>query len=194
MNSYVTGSVIRKLREEKKITQEELAQKLFVSSKAVSKWETGKGLPDITLLEPLAKALNISVTELLNGEDIRNYNKAANINKSVFYVCPICKNVIWATGKAVISCCGITLPPLIPEEADGSHTIHLESIEDEYYVSLSHPMTKEHYISFIAAVSDCGVQFLKLYPEENAQGRFKKSRIKYFYAYCNKHGLYRIKA
>ena len=194
MNSYVTGSVIRKLREEKKITQEELAQKLFVSSKAVSKWETGKGLPDITLLEPLAKALNISVTELLNGEDIRNYNKAANINKSVFYVCPICKNVIWATGKAVISCCGITLPPLIPEEADGSHIIHLESIEDEYYFSLSHPMTKEHYISFIAAVSDCGVQLLKLYPEENAQGRFKKSRIKYFYAYCNKHGLYRINA
>ena len=68
MDRYITGAVIRKLRESKKLTQEELADKLFVTSKAVSKWETGQGLPDISLLEPLAKALDISVIELLSGE------------------------------------------------------------------------------------------------------------------------------
>ena len=52
MDKYVTGAVIRKLREDKKMTQEELAGKLFVSSKAVSKWETGQGFPDVSLIEP----------------------------------------------------------------------------------------------------------------------------------------------
>jgi len=69
MDKYVTGTVIRKLRDRQKMTQEELADKLHVSSKAVSKWETSQGLPDISLLEPLAKALNISVIELFSGED-----------------------------------------------------------------------------------------------------------------------------
>ena len=61
MDRYVTGAVIRRLREKKKITQEELAEMIHVSGKAVSKWETGQGFPDISLLEPLAKALDISV-------------------------------------------------------------------------------------------------------------------------------------
>ena len=112
MDKYVTGAVIRKLRENKKMTQEELAEKIFVSSKAVSKWETGQGFPDISLLEPLAKALNISVIELLSGEDIRNQNRSFNMAKGKFYVCPVCGNVIRSTGEAVVSCCGITLPPL----------------------------------------------------------------------------------
>ncbi|MBQ2677381.1 MAG: helix-turn-helix transcriptional regulator, partial [Firmicutes bacterium] len=53
MDRYVTGAVIRELREKKKLTQEELAEKIYVSGKAVSKWETGQGFPDISLLEPL---------------------------------------------------------------------------------------------------------------------------------------------
>ena len=63
MDRYVTGDVIRALREKKGMTQEALAQRLFVSAKAVSKWETGKGYPDISLLEPLAAALDISVID-----------------------------------------------------------------------------------------------------------------------------------
>ena len=90
MDKYVTGAVIRKLRENKKMTQEELADTLFVSSKAVSKWETGQGFPDISLIEPLAKALGISVIELLSGEDIKNNNQSSNMLKSKFYVCPVC--------------------------------------------------------------------------------------------------------
>lgn len=189
MDKYITGAVIRKLREAKKMTQEELADKLYVSSKAVSKWETGQGFPDISLIEPLASALGISVIELLSGEDIRNRNQSANIAKTRFYVCPVCGNVIQTTGEAVVSCCGITLPVLEVESADDSHHIEVARDQDEFYVTLDHPMTKDHYISFVAAVSDHRTQFTKLYPEGPAEARFKIDRVKYIYAYCNRHGL-----
>lgn len=192
MDKYVTGAVIRKLRETKKMTQEELAEKLYVSSKAVSKWETGQGFPDISLLEPLAKALGISVIELLSGEDVRNRNQASNMAKTTFYVCPVCGNVILSSGEAVVSCCGITLPPQEAEETDAEHRISVEVVEDEYYVTVDHPMTKEHYISFFAAVSDHGVQLVKLYPEGSAEARFRIDRVRAVYAYCNRHGLFRL--
>ena len=190
MDRYVTGAVIRKLRESKKMTQEELAGKLFVSSKAVSKWETGHGFPDISLLEPLADALDISVIELLSGEDVRNRNRASNMFLGKFYVCPVCGNVIQSAGEAVVSCCGITLPPLDAEEPDAEHLIHVERVEDEYYAAVSHPMKKDHYISFLAAVSDQGVQFVKLYPEGGAEARFRISGVRKIYAYCSRDGLY----
>ena len=190
MDRYVTGAVIRRLREKKKITQEELAGMIHVSGKAVSKWETGQGFPDISLLEPLAQALDISVIELLSGEDIRNTNRSFKMARGKFYVCPVCGNVIIATGETVVSCCGITLPPLEAEPADEEHAIRKEVAEDEYYVSVGHPMTKEHYISFLAAVSDFGVQLVKLYPEGNAEARFKIDRVRTVYAYCNRHGLF----
>jgi transcriptional regulator with XRE-family HTH domain/desulfoferrodoxin (superoxide reductase-like protein) len=182
--------LIKKLRESKSMTQEELAQKVCVSAKAVSKWETGRGFPDIGLVESLANALGISVIELLSGADITNRNKSADMNKCKFYVCPICGNVIQSTGEALISCCGITLPPLEPEPMDEGHLIKLEEVEDEYYVTVDHPMTKTHYISFLAAVSDQTVQFTKLYPEGDAATRFKINRVDRIYAYCNRHGLF----
>ncbi len=193
MDRYVTGDVIRALREKKGLTQEELARRIFVSGKAVSKWETGKGYPDVTLLEPLAAALGISVLELLNGRSVTNRNRAANIMRSKWYVCPVCGNVLWAAGEAVISCCGITLPPLIPEAPDGEHGIEVSRVEDEYFVQVRHPMTKEHHISFLAAVSDRGVQITKLYPEEEAQARFKINGVRRLYAGCNRHGLFQVK-
>ena len=192
MDTYVTGAVIKKLRENKKMTQDQLAQKIFVTSKAVSKWETGKGFPDIGLLESLGKALDVSVIELLSGEDITNLNKACNMAKGKFYVCPVCGNVIQTTGEALISCCGITLPPLEVESPDQNHEFKIETVEDEYFVTINHPMTKEHYISFIAAISDQGVQLIKLYPEGEAQARFKISRVRKLYAYCNRHGLFEV--
>lgn len=190
MDKYVTGAVIRKLREKKKMTQEDLAGKLYVSSKAVSKWETGQGFPDISLLEPLAKALDISVIELLSGEEVQNRNRTFNMMRGKFYVCPVCGNVIRSTGEALISCCGITLPPVDPEPEDEEHRIHVETVEDEYYVTVDHPMTKDHYISFLAAVTDIGIQFVKLYPEGNAEARFKINRVRKLYAFCNRHGLF----
>ncbi|MBQ1400803.1 MAG: helix-turn-helix domain-containing protein [Firmicutes bacterium] len=193
MDRYVTGDVIRRLRESKKLTQEELAQRLFVTSKAVSKWETGKGYPDISLLEPLAGALGISVIELLSGNNIRNANRSANMMRSKFYVCPVCGNVIRSTGEAVISCCGVTLPALEAEAPDEEHVIKAEIVEDEYYVTMDHPMTKDHYISFLAAVSDQSMQLMKLYPQGPCEARFKINRVKYIYAYCNRHGLFKVK-
>ena len=193
MDKYVTGAVIRRLRESKKMTQEELAGKIYVSSKAVSKWETGQGFPDISLLEPLAGALDISVIELLSGEDVRNRNRSSNMARIRFYVCPVCGNVIQSAGEAVVSCCGIKLPPLEPETADAEHRIRWEIVEDEYYVTIDHPMTKGHSISFLAAASDRGIQFVKLYPEENAEARFKMDRVQKLYAYCNRHGLFQAK-
>jgi desulfoferrodoxin len=115
------------------------------------------------------------------------------MTKGRFYVCPVCGNVIQTTGEAVVSCCGITLPPLEPEISDTEHGINVEIVEDEYYVTVDHPMEKDHYISFIAAVSDGGIQFTKLYPEGNAEARFRISCVKKIYAYCNRHGLFIVK-
>ena len=193
MNQYVTGAMIKRLREDKNITQLQLAKKLNVSDKAVSKWENGRGYPDITLLEELAAALGVSVIELFAGQDVVNTNRSFNILKMKFYVCPICGNVVASTGEAVVSCCGITLPELEAEEADEAHVLNIERIEDEYYVWLSHEMTKKHYISFIAAVSDDGYEIKKLYPEGSTEARFKINRVKYFYYYCNQHGLFAVK-
>lgn len=193
MNQYVTGAVIKKLREDKKMTQERLAEQISVSAKTISKWETGKGYPDITLLEPLARALGISMIELLSGEDIRNTNRSSNLIRSRWYVCPVCGNIIQATGQAVISCCGIVLPPLEAEEEDAAHELQIELVEDEFYVTCNHDMTKDHYLSFFAAVSDHTIQLVKLYPEGNAEARFKRNQVKWIYAYCNKHGFFRVK-
>lgn len=193
MNQYVTGSVIKRLREKQNMTQAELAEILGVSDKAVSKWETGRGFPDITLLEPIARALRISTVELLSGKDITNRNRSSNILRSLFYVCPLCGNIILGAGEALVSCCGITLPPLEAEDADTEHKISCEVIEDEHYYNIDHPMTKEHYVSFMAYVTTNGVNLIKLYPEGPAEARFIKRGAGFLYYYCNKHGLFRIK-
>ena len=193
MDKYITGAAIAKLREKRGLTQEQLAEKLFVSSKTISKWENGHGLPDISLIEPLAAALGISVIELFSGANIVNTNRSANMLRSKFYVCPLCGNALLSSGEAVVSCCGITLPSLEVEDCDADHEISVQIVEDEYYVTLSHPASKTHYLSFFAAVSDMGVQFVKLYPESTPEARFKINRVKWIYTYCNRHGLFRIK-
>ena len=70
--TYITGETIKRLREKKKLTQKELAEKLMVSDKTVSKWETNKGLPDLCILSELANALSVSVPELLTGDVAEN--------------------------------------------------------------------------------------------------------------------------
>ena len=193
MNQYVTGAMIKLFREKNGMTQAQLAQCLNVSDKAVSKWETGRGYPDIALLEPLAEALGLSIAELLAGESVSNTNRCFNMKRLKFYVCPICGNVITATGEAVISCCGIMLPSLEPEEADADHEMWIKKVEDECYVRLEHPMSKEHYISFIAAIREDGCELKKLYPEGDAEARFKYSNIRWLCYYCNQHGLFQAK-
>lgn len=193
MDNYVTGMTIKSLREKKGLTQAELAEKLRVSSKAVSKWETAKGLPDISLIQALANALSVSVVELMTGEPVINKNKSANVLRSKFYVCPVCGNIIRTMGDALVSCCGITLPPLEAEEPDAAHQISIENVEDEHFVTVHHDMTREHYISFIAYLSSDRVQFVKLYPEGNAETRVNLRGMGYLYFFCNRHGLMKVK-
>jgi len=192
MNQYVTGAVIKELREKYHFTQAELAEKLNVSDKTISKWETAKGYPDISLLEPIAKIFGISVTELISGNAVSNVNVSANMMRSNFYVCPVCGNIIHSMGEAVIQCHGIILTPWQAEKTDENHKIFIERVEDEYYVRIEHDMTKQHYISFIAALSSDKLRLVKLYPEGNAEARIKINGVKKILFYCNRDGLFSV--
>ena len=190
MNQYVTGAVIKELREKNKMTQLQLADKLGVSDKTVSKWETAKGNPDITLIQPIAEAFSVSVTELISGNAVYNSNVSANVLKSKFYVCPVCGNIIHSMGEAVIHCHGVLLTAETAERSDESHKITVEKIEDEYFVKIDHAMTKKHYISFIAALSCDKIELVKLYPEGSNEARFKRSGVEKILFYCNRDGLF----
>ena len=190
--SYVTGSIIKSLRETKKMTQRDLADKLKLSDKTISKWETGRGIPDISIIEDLAKVLNVSVTELLMGKQIVNTNRHANMKNVHFYVCPICGNIIQSIGEGAYSCCGVVLPETNVEENDYEHEIIVESVEDEYYVHLDHEMSKTHYLSFMAYVTSDSILLIKMYPEGFSASMFPKKGHGDIYAYCNRHGLYKV--
>ncbi|MBQ4090031.1 MAG: helix-turn-helix domain-containing protein [Clostridia bacterium] len=192
MDRYITGAMIRELREKRNMTQAELAAKLFVSDKTVSKWENGKGNPDISLLEPIAKVFDISITELMNGVAVKNINVSSNMLRSKFYVCPVCGNVIHTMGEAVINCHGVLLAPVQAEETDEEHKVFIEGVEDEYYVRIEHEMSKTHYISFAAALTTDGMQLVKLYPEGAAEARFKTRGVRKIYFYCNRDGLFSV--
>ena len=193
MEHYVTGAVIKALREGKDLTQKELANELGVSDKAISKWETGKGLPDITLLEPLSAVLGVSVTELLAGELRVNTNRAGNMLRSRFYVCPVCGNVIHAVGQGSFHCCGVALPPLEAEEPDEEHGIRIEKMEDDWYITMDHPMTKTHHITFFAYATADRILLQRTYPEQDCALRFPRMGFGRLYAHCNHHGLFQIK-
>ena len=190
MNQYVTGTTIKKLREKKQLTQAELAEKLCVSDKTISKWETAKGYPDISLLEPLARAFDVSITELLSGNAVTNENVSANMLRSKFYVCPVCGNSFHTMGEAVIHCHGVQLMPASAEAPDEHHQLTVEVVEDEYFVRVHHEMTKQHYVSFMAALSPDKIQLTRLYPEGNAEARFKISGVRQILFYCNRDGLF----
>ena len=186
MDQEKIGVFISTLRKEQGMTQQQLADAIGVSNKTISKWETGRGLPDITLLEPLAGALSVSVPELLSGQTLSNRNRGGNMLRGKFYVCPVCGNAIHATGEAMLSCCGVSLPPLEAEDGDCG----IEKIEDELFVTLDHPMTREHHISFFAYVTLDRTELVKLYPEGNPEARFFNRGRGKLYWYCNRHGLF----
>ena len=188
--SWIIGREIRKLRERAGMTQAELAARLGVSDKAVSKWETGRGYPDITLVEPIAAELGVSTAELLAGCAVTNTNVGANMLRSRFYACPVCGNVLVASGQAHVSCHGITLPPLEAEPAREEHALELSVVEDELYVRSSHPMSKDHYVSFLAAVGPDRVQLVRLYPEGPCEARFRRAGVRNVYLFCRRDCLF----
>ena len=98
--------------------------------------------------------------------------------------------MIHATGSAVVSCCGITLPPMDAENADDNHGLTIENVEDEHFITIHHPMTKDHFITFVAFVTCDRMQLVKLYPEGEAQTRLQLRGMGRLYYCCNRHGLF----
>ena len=190
MSTFVTGETIRSLRENAGLTQKQLADQLCLSDKTISKWETNRGLPDIMLISPLAAALGVSVSELLSGQWAQNRNRGGNLLRSKFYVCPVCGNILHAMGDGAYSCCGVSLPPLEAEAEDDEHRMVIEGVENEHFITVSHPMTKEHHLSFIAWVTGDRLTLVKWYPEGNAETRIQLRGHGILYICCNRDGLF----
>ena len=148
-----TGRLIRMLRREKGLTQLQLAQKLHVSDKAVSKWERGLGGPDVYLQAGLSAALGAGVESLLCGELSPNEDTGGNMKKLRFYVCPACGAVLTSTGQAAVSCCGKRLNALAMAKAGPGHRLTVEEADGEYFISCGHEKAKTHFISFVAALT-----------------------------------------
>ncbi len=189
MDATKTGALIRKLRLERQMTQLALADKLHVSDKAVSKWERGLGCPDISLLTALSETLGINLPELLSGTLESNDPVGGNMKKLRFYVCPQCGNLITATAEAVVSCCGKTLQPLEMRKAEPEERLTVEIIENEYFVTTEHEMTKEHALTFVALLTGDSLVLRKLYPEWNVQARLPQLAHGLLVWHCNRHGL-----
>lgn len=190
MNCASIGNIICALRKEKNMTQKQLADQLNISDKAVSKWERGLGCPDVSLLPELSQLLGVNLEELLLGQLIPNDSVGGNMKKLKFYHCPHCGNLLTATGDPNIACCGKKLEALTACKAAAEHQLQIEPVEDELYVSATHSMTKDHYISFAAFVTGDKVLLVKQYPEWNLQFRFAKFGHGKLYFHCSQHGLF----
>ena len=192
MNAETTGALIAEIRQERNMTQAQLAEKVHVSDKTISKWENGKGFPDSSIWESLTEALGITVYELISGMVVKNDNTSGNYLKSRFHVCPICGNIIVSSGAALIQCHGITLPSLQAEAIDQQHNVRIEKVEDRYHIIIDHPMTKQHYIPFIASIGYDGVHLIRLYPEGACEAEIPIAGTKTILFYFNQDGLYRV--
>lgn len=191
MDCSKVGRLILGLRKEKGMTQRQLADAMNISDKAISKWERGLGCPDVSLLRGLSDALSVDIAKMLLGDLTPNNADGGNMKKLKFYVCPGCGNIITSTGEAEISCCGRKLTALIAKLSDETHRLTVETIEDDFYITFSHEMSKEHYLNFVAYVTPDRILFVKLYPEQGGEVRFPMLRGggKLYFG-CNRHGLW----
>ena len=192
MDLLKTSRLIAELRNEKGLTQKDVAEKMGICAKTVSKWETGHGFPDISLITKLSDIFGVDISKLLDGEMPKIKPEVGNVKRTKFYVCEKCGNILTSVGNAEIVCCGRKLSPLTPQVPDEVHKLNVEKIEDEYYITFSHPMTKEHYISFVSYVRFDRLLTVKLYPEQDGELRIPQMRGGKLYYYCNTHGLYEI--
>ena len=193
MDLSKTGKLIAGLRQEKGYTQKEIAEKLGISPKTVSKWETGHGFPDICLVTGLSEIFQVDISKLLEGEMPKTKQEACNVKRTKFYVCKDCGNILTSLGNSEIMCCGRKLTPLSVNTTDDAHKPTVEIIEDDFYITFPHPMTKEHYISFVSYVRFDRVLTVKLYPEQDSEVRMPRMRGGKLYYYCNNHGLFETK-
>ncbi|MFV0314061.1 MAG: helix-turn-helix domain-containing protein [Anaerotignum sp.] len=190
MDCNKVGNLIHDLRKEKGLTQRELADKMNISDKTISKWERGLGCPDVSLLHELSGALNVNIEKILLGDLEANGRDGGNMKKLKFYMCPNCGNVMTATSEAEMSCCGRKLAPLVAKPVDEEHNLNVEDMDNDYYITFSHEMKKEHYICFVAYVSYDKIHFVKLYPEQGGEVRMPRLKGGKFYFGCKEHGLW----
>lgn len=188
MDITKTGLLIRSLRLENKMTQKELALLMGVSDKAVSKWERGAGLPDVELLMELSDIFSINISSLLSGSLTTNDN-GGNMKNAKYFVCRKCGSVSFSTGCAEVSCCGMKLAPLELKKAGEDEKLTVETVENDWYITSSHPMTKDHYISFIAFATGEKLELIKQYPEWDMGVRIHKRGHGKLIWYCDKCGL-----
>lgn len=187
MDCIKTGRLIAKLRKEKGLTQKNMADALGISNKTISKWETGLGCPDLSLWPDLSTILGAEISQLMEGEIVPNKPDNGNMLKVKFYVCPDCGNILFSSGSASVFCCGKKLEAL--KSSDKTVKFEAELSDTEYYITLEHEMTKEHYISFAALVKSDRVYLLRLYPEQNPSFRLPAIRGARLVLYCVKDGL-----
>ncbi len=174
MNFEKTGELIRTLRKEKGLTQKQLADALHLSDRTVSKWERGLGFPDVSLLPELSARLDVNLEKMLLGDLNPREADGGNMKKIKFYVCPNCGNVITSTTEAEICCCGRKLSPLKPAPSDSAHLLKVQTVENDFYLTSPHEMSKQHYLRFIAYVCCDRVLLVRLYPEQSGKVRFPR--------------------
>lgn len=184
------GGLIRSLRTQQALTQLQLAGRIGVSDKAVSKWERGQGCPDVSLLPRLAQTLGVEVEGLLAGELLENEQTGGTMKHLNFYVCPTCGNLLTAQAGAAVTCCGKKLAPLEAVKAPQEERLPVEIIENDYFIASPHPMTKEHYVSFVALVTGDTLVLKRLYPEWDLQTRLPRIGHGKLFWYCTQHGLF----
>ncbi len=190
MDCEKIGRLIYTLRKEKKLTQQQLAERMNISDKTVSKWERGLGCPDVSLLPVISDIFGVSLENLFSGHLDENDLKGVNMKKSKFYVCPLCGNLLIGTTEAAISCCGKKLQALTPKKASDAEKLTVENIENEYFISIEHEMKKSHYISFVALLTGDSIMLRKQYPEWDLQVRIPRFGRGMLMWYCTEHGLF----
>lgn len=189
MRSDKIGDIIKSLRLEKKITQKQLADKMNISDKTISKWERGLGCPDLSLISQLSNLLEVDIKNLLDGNLSKNSFVGGNMKNTKYYVCPSCNNISICTGDAEVSCCGRTLKEQELKK-ENEYGLNVEVIENELFITSEHLMTKEHYISFIAVVQNDRIQIIKQYPQWNIQVYIPKIKRAKLIWFCTKDGLF----
>ena len=200
MDCSKVGALLYRLRREKNMTQKQVAERLNISDKTISKWERGLGCPDVNVLGELSGLFEVNIEKILDGQLVPNRMEAGNLRHIKFYVCPTCANVISNVGNAEISYCGRRLSPLRAKPADEQHAATVEDTDGAFYVTFAHEMSKTHYISFVAYVANDRLLFVKLYPEQEASVILPKASVRALpqknsrtlYYCCSRHGLYTL--
>ncbi|WP_337528721.1 helix-turn-helix domain-containing protein [Anaerotignum faecicola] len=193
MDLEKTGELLSRLRKECGMTQKQVAEKLQISDRTVSKWERGAGLPDVSLLKDISALYDVDIEKILDGNLEEKGVEVGNMKRMNFTRCVHCGNIFWSTGGGEISCCGRKLTPLTAQPMDKMHDVKIEEIDNEYFVTFDHEMTKEHYIVFAALVSWDRATVVRLYPEQSGELRLPRQRRGELYLCCNKDGLFRKK-